>query len=384
MKLHILNSIGELRSAAAPWDNLWLRGDVALPTLRAEQLALWVESFAPNVPFRALVVEDRGRFLAALPMIDRRRAHLLKTGSLPTNLWSASGDLLLDPTCDVARAADVLVEEIARGPWPLYWFDLVPLGLPRWQTLRAALERRGLATSTQSLYTIGQVDFFGDWTAYEATRSRNHRQQTRKLWRRIEREGPTQLVRHNDLPSEELALLLRRGFEVEDRSWKASTGTSVLRTPGAFEFYLRQAELLNAAGHLQLVFLEHQGRPIAFEYGWLAKQNYFSPKIGYDQEFSTYRPGQLLRAKLYEVFFATGECRRVDYLGPLSDATRGWSNHQYTISRLVIAGSGRTARWGLRLIETLQRARSKSDELRERPLEQPTPDEGTLEPTPTS
>lgn len=384
LKLHILHSIDELRGVSTLWDDLWRRSEVALPTLRAEQVALWAQSFALDAAFRAITIENGGRFVAALPLVGRRRAHFLQTGSLPTNLWSASGDLLLDADSDVERATDALAEALVSGPWPLYWLELVPLGMPRWQTLLAALDRRGLATSAQSHYKIGQVEIAGDWTAYESSRSRNHRQQMRKLWRRIERVGPTRLVRHQEISTKDLAPLLRRGFEVEDRSWKGSTGTSVLRTPGAFDFYLRQAELLNATGELQLVFLEHHGQPIAFEYGWLAKQNYFSLKVGYDDEFASYRPGQLLRSKLYEEFFTTGECGLVDFLGPLSDATRSWSNREYTISRLVIAGSGRTARWGLRLIEALHRARSRSDGQRTHAVEQPAHDDVTSEAVPTT
>lgn len=248
----------------------------------------------------------------------------------------------------------------------------------------AAIARRGLATSSASLYTIGQVDIVGDWPTYEASRSRNHRQQTRKLWRRIEREGRTQLIRHSHIAPADLAPLLKRGFEVEDRSWKGNAGTSVLHTPGAFDFYLRQAELLNVHGELQLVFLEHEDRPIAFEYGWLAKQTYFSPKVGYDGEFASYRPGQLLRSKLYEEFHTAHDCRLVDYLGPLSDATRSWSNRQYEISRLVIAGRGRTARWGLRLFEALQSARRKTREQGSTDLEHPASDAGVLAPATAS
>jgi len=357
VKLFTLENSDDLRRAAPRWDDLFLRSETALPTLRAEQIALWLASFASHERFRALVVEDEGRLVAGLPLVDRRRARMFKTSSLPTNLWSASGDLLLDPLCDVVRATDLLAEGIQRLSSTLCWFDLVPLGMPRWQALLAALDRRGLTTSIQALYTIGQIEIGGDWAAYEASRSRNHRQQMRKLARRLDRQGETYLRRYSQCDRGELPALLKRGFEVEDRSWKGTEGTSVLRTPGGFEFYLRQAELLNSRGELQLVFLEHAGRPIAFEYGWLAKQTYFSPKVGYDDEFAAFRPGQLLRMKLYEEFHALGDCRRVDFLGPLSEATARWSNADYEISRLVIAGTSQASRWTLRLIEALQAAR---------------------------
>ena len=114
------------------------------------------------------------------------------------------------------------------------------------------------------------------------------------------------------------------GLEIEDRGWKGRAASSVLKSPGMFDFYLEQARRAALGGQLRLVFLELDGVPIAFEYGWLSKGIYFSPKVAYDEAYAQLSPGELLRAELVERFHADRSCESIDYLGP-SSATADWS-----------------------------------------------------------
>ena len=79
---------------------------------------------------------------------------------------------------------------------------------------------------------------------------------------------------------------MRRAFEIEDRGWKATQGTSVLRSPRVFEYFCRQARQLAQWDQLELTFLKLAGQPIAFEFGNRSKRTYFSPKVGFDENFS--------------------------------------------------------------------------------------------------
>lgn len=337
MQLLCFQSPDQLRAVAPLWDDLWRRSTVTLPSAQAQQLALWVETFAPRGRFRALVVEQSGRFLAALPLIDRRFGKLFRFGGLPSNRWSSSGELLLDPDCELDRVLVHLLDGCAALPWPLLWFDLVNISAPQWRAFCAAAFALGVRTERHDLYRIGQVEIGDDWQAYQSTRSRNHRQQMRRRLRQLERTGHTELHVRNQFQGGELHELLRIGFEIEDSGWKGDAGTSVLRSPGIFDFYCRQATDLARAGQLELAFLIHDQQPIAFEYGWTAKGVYFSPKVAYDEEFAPYSPGQLLRWSLLRHFHECPNRRLVDFLGPLANATAKWATQSYPIARLVVA-----------------------------------------------
>ncbi len=78
-------------------------------------------------------------------------------------------------------------------------------------------------------------------------------------------EGGTELRELFPTDENEIEELLATGFAIEDRSWKGAAGTSVLKNPHVYQFYLDQAKQLARDGQLELVFLNFQGQPIAFE-----------------------------------------------------------------------------------------------------------------------
>ena len=153
----------------------------------------------------------------------------------------------------------------------------------------------------------------------------------------MRKEGELTLNVLRDVRPENIESLLRRGFEVECRSWKGAKGTAVLNSPTIFNFYCRQARQLAEWGQLQLTFLELAGRPIAFEFGWNAKGVYCSPKVGYDEEFRHLTPGQLLRQELLQRFFADPDQKLFDFVGPLAEATAKWITRSYPVGRLVVS-----------------------------------------------
>jgi CelD/BcsL family acetyltransferase involved in cellulose biosynthesis len=224
----------------------------------------------------------------------------------------------------------------------------VPLEQPHWQRFLDALRRRSIAYERHERFRIGLVDLTHDWDAYQTTWSGNFRRQMRRMTRRAEDLGGIAVRVHRPGDEAELAHLLQLGFEVEDRSWKGRDGTSVLKSPVMHRYLCQQAELLGKMGHLELVFLEFKGRPIAFEYGMSSKGTYFSPKVGYDEEYSHLTPGQLLRLKMMEQFFADRARKTWDFLGPLVEATDRWATSSYAIERLVVATGGISGRLALR------------------------------------
>ncbi len=349
LQLIQLDSLAALRDAAPAWDDLWQRSDVAVPVARAELIAQWIEACVPRAAIRALAVQQNGQFVAALPLVGGRVKRLLRVGRLPANSWAWSGDLLVDPLADVEPVMETLAAAVARLPWPLVWFDAVPLETPRWRQFVAALDAIGLASSQRQRFCIGEIEIDHDWTAYQSRWTANHRHQLRRINNRAAKEGGVTMTVNRKVPSEQIDELLRRGFEIEDRSWKGSAGSSVLKSPAQFEFYCRQARQLAEWGQLQLTFLEHAGQPIAFEYGWNAKGTYFSPKVGYDDAFARLSPGQLLRHRLLERFFADPDQHLFDFIGPLSEATAKWITRAYPISRLVVGTGGRIGRLLVRL-----------------------------------
>ncbi len=337
LRLNTLKSIAEIRACAAPWDRLWQRSDVSLPTARDELTAQWLEHFAPRTTIRVFTIEDGGELAAVLPLAAWRYRGVVHFGSLTGNVWSFNGELLVDPDADRLEVFDLLAHAMADVPWPLVWFDMVPIETPRWQGLLGALQRRGCATDVHLRYRIGLAHLDGDFARFEAVRSKNLRREMGKGMRRLEREGPVEVRIHSPWEPDEVEALLRRAFEVERQSWKEESGQTVLDIPGMFDFYLRQAQQLATWGYLRLAFLEHHGLPIAFELGWTAKGVYHSMKVGYLSRYRRCGPGHLLRRELLRALSDQAGPITVDFQGPTPDASREWSSSGYPIARLIVA-----------------------------------------------
>lgn len=331
-----LTSLDELREMAAAWDDLWERSDVDTPISRAELVAQWMERFAPESEFHALIVEEQGAWVAALPLVRAKVLRMVNVGQLPVNTWSPPGSrLLLDPECDVDRTLDLLVTHLSKPSWDVLWLDEAPLDSPAWKSFHSACARAGIATSVMERYEVGRIDIDRNWDAFSQSWSGTFRRQTQRLARRLAEQGELRLITERCADPEMVEPWLRRGFEVEHCSWKGREGTSVL-SKGMLPYFVRQGRQLAEWGQLQMTFLESAGRPIAFVYGMIAKGVHHSCKIGYDDAYAKFNPGHLLYLNLFEQFWRNPEYRAVDFAGVLTEAQRHWRPKAYRLGRVVV------------------------------------------------
>ncbi|MEX0867500.1 MAG: GNAT family N-acetyltransferase [Pirellulales bacterium] len=337
MNLVTYRSTAELRTDADRWDDLWLRSDVTAPTMRAALIADWIDQFAAGDRLAAVAVEEAGQLVAALPLIARRTSRFLRLGVLPVDDWNLANDLLLDATADATAVCRRLVEGMLADSWSLFWFQTVPFETSRWKTLCEAMRQADMPVKVHKQYQVPVVEVAEDWAAYEASVPGDHRRSRRRYRKMMERDGDVQFEVIRSPPAEELERLLREGFEIEDRSWKGEQGTSLLRTPGMFDFYLRQAQQLAEWNQLALVFLKFDGRRIAFSYAWQSKAAHFCVKLGYDDAFRKYGPGQQLTLRLLEHLHETRICGELDFWGRLMPWNESWATRTYPLGRIVAA-----------------------------------------------
>jgi CelD/BcsL family acetyltransferase involved in cellulose biosynthesis len=344
-----INSVDELRSCAQDWDDLWDRSEVTLPTGRAELLAQWIESFAPHSDFRAVVVKDGNRLAAALPLLSTRLYRLLSASAVPANAWlPTGGTLLLDRNLATPQVMDLLLDAIASLPQQVLWLDEVALEQPRWQALWSAAARAGMGISFHERYAAGVIEIGDNWDKYRASWSRGHRYNMGRFCRQLASLGELRFEILSNLDPGEVELHLRRGFEVEHRSWKGAAGSSVLAR-GMFPYFVAQAKQLAAWRQLGLAFLTLDSRPIAFCYGLASKGVYHTFKIAYDPDFAKLSPGSVMCYHTLERLFQDAEYRAVDIIGLLTDAFAHWRPRAYKIGIAMIAPRrmlGRVATYG--------------------------------------
>ena len=341
--LHI-GSLEQLGELASQWDDLWRRSGQVVPSAQARPLALWCRQFVSSASFHAVVIQQEDRFVAALPLVPMRIRGVVEAAHLPANEWAAGGDLLLDVNA-ADDVVDHLLSELTELPWPLVWIEPAALNAPRWQAFIRGIERAEFAFETDIRYWSGVVRTSGDWSTYRGQWSRNHRRKMDRYEKQLRQRGDLVVCLERPAARPDVERLVRRGFEIENRSWKGTAQSSVLSQPRLLDFYIDQACLLAESQQLELAFLELDGRPIAFEYALLSGGTYHSMKVGYDPEFAAYSPGQLLVGALLERFYADEGRNEFDCMGPLSEAIRRWRPQAYPVSRMVFAPSSKLGRW---------------------------------------
>lgn len=334
MNVERIEGVEGLRRLAAEWDDLWLRSDVCLPSGRAEPLAWWHEQFSPDWLFRAILVRDAGKLIAAFPWETRGRWP--RTGRLPYNDWFPGGLALVDPNYANREVAELLLDGLAAERCQLSVFRNARWESDFWRHFLAAAAERRWPLHHHPLYETGTVDLSRSWEQLEAGFTANHRHKMRKAWRRSEREGGVELDVRNRFGRGELEELLRVGFELERSGWKGREGTAVLQQPGFFEFVLRESEYLARDGQMRLAFLRRGEQAIAFEYTWVAKGVVSTPKIAYDESFARLSPGQQLLHWTLRDLARAGVYRSVDYVGPLTESTRRCCTGVYSTGTMVL------------------------------------------------
>ena len=214
-----LDSLADLRRNAPAWNELWTRSDSTRPTARAEHLALWHGCFSRHRPFVALVVEDDGQAVAALPLVGGRWWGLPARLSLG-NAWSPAGELLLDPACDATRVCESLLEGLRAFASGLVVLDGLVLDAPAVRAILTHLDDSRTSHVMRRRFWVPRVEIAGDWAAYFASRSYNHRRHMRAICRRAERLGNIRLERHETVLPDEVDRLLHTSFEIEAAGWK--------------------------------------------------------------------------------------------------------------------------------------------------------------------
>jgi CelD/BcsL family acetyltransferase involved in cellulose biosynthesis len=195
----------------------------------------------------------------------------------------------------------------------------------------------GIPTVEHARYEVAIIEIAHDWDSFTKNLSRSHRQGTQKAERRLSEIGDLHLDLMSQLAPEEVEPWLEKVFAVEDSSWKGKSGSSVLRTPGMSDFFLRQARQLAEWGQLEIAILRLEDHPIASLFGFSAKGVFHAHKIGYDPAFSQYSPGQVMFWKILEQLHRQGGWKAFDCIGPMTEATSRWRPNTYTIGRLALA-----------------------------------------------
>jgi CelD/BcsL family acetyltransferase involved in cellulose biosynthesis len=191
--------------------------------------------------------------------------------------------------------------------------------------LRDALGRRGLMRVHPGVgHPVIHLD--DRWREPGGGLSPSRRSALRRSRRRAQSLGDVSVQLLAPTP-DELEPLLVEAIEVERRSWKGAAGTALAHDGPRNRFVRRYAREMAARGRLRMQFLRIGGAAAAMHIAVEWSDRLWLVKIGYDPDYSSVSPGQILLAHS----IADGAQRGLrDYhlLGFTEEWTQAWTSDE--------------------------------------------------------
>jgi CelD/BcsL family acetyltransferase involved in cellulose biosynthesis len=162
------------------------------------------------------------------------------------------------------------------------------------RALKAAYRGRGFIHIVGLQNGCPYIDLDDSWSEPERHFNASWRSSFRRMWRRAEGAGEVRFEVAAPARAEVRALI-EEAFAVEAAGWKGARGSAMAVSRWRSNFYRRFAELAAEEGILRLCFLRIDGQAAAMEYAVECNERFFVLKIGYDETFDSFSPGNLLR-----------------------------------------------------------------------------------------
>jgi CelD/BcsL family acetyltransferase involved in cellulose biosynthesis len=280
----------------AAWDDL--AAHAAEPNVFAES---WFLEAARALPrsnaVRLLTVRDGDRLIGAVPL------HLdPQYGRLPivhVETWlhyhSFLGTPLLRTGHEIA-ACTAMIEALDRSRWAKGLIHLTGLAEhgPAHRALVAAATALGRPCPT--VHRIERAVLASDLSPtdyYETHIRKKKRKELKRLSVRLAELGAVTWQRF--APGDDVAAWADAYLALEAKGWKGEAGSALAHDPATRGFFHAALAGAAAAGKLDMLRMELDGRPIAMLVNFLSPPGGFAFKTAFDEDFARFSPGVLLQ-----------------------------------------------------------------------------------------
>lgn len=335
----IITSPNEMFQFRDKWEYIFCHESYEPSTSFEWTIALKNNHSSRYSQFFLIVLENNNEAIGFVPVIikeDRFLGKTLATLSPVSELYNTHSDML------VTEYSDELITALLGAL----------LKLPcKWDLIRITrfLDDHPLLTHfINSLTTLGihyriraeQPSFFltldSSFDNYLSKRSGKFRNYLKRMQKKLSASGQLRFVKMNN--SRNYADFYKDLLSVEQRSWKHDHGTAisaVARQTGFYNDFCREA--LNYK-RLHVLFLYLDDTPIAYDMGYIHRDQYYYLKTSFDDRFKPSSPASVLRAKLIEELITDG-IKYFDFPGEPYSWERQWTNEIRWHKSLLIFNS---------------------------------------------
>ncbi len=298
------------------WRELVSRSDHATIFDTYEWITAWLEAFWQGRAIRFLFFWEHDTLVGVAPLLVDESGEVWCASSVvtPVNRHGYRTSVICagDPTAVLGSLLKHVKSQrgFARLAFPNSLAS-VPVATP----LPALAERHGLS----SLVFLGTpspiLRVSGDWESFLRSKSSHLERETRRKVKRFHSAGRTEIAVVTKPQDCERAM--RDIVEIEKNSWKDEANVSLNREPRLTRLHSNFAFAAASSGLLRLYVLYLDGKPLAYIFGVVFRNEYYAFKTAYDSSYRTLSPGIVLFDRMFRDAFD----QRLDVvdLGPGSD-----------------------------------------------------------------
>jgi CelD/BcsL family acetyltransferase involved in cellulose biosynthesis len=322
-----INQFAELDALRADWRRLLLE----TPGYSFFQTLEWLQTSWGYYPLpqklRVIVVERGGEVIGIVPFCVRaeaRKVGRVRALTYPLNDWGTFyGPIGPEPHLTF-RAA---IRHIAETPRDWDFIDLrsVDEAAPEFMAIGEGLRAAGFDFITRPRMEVRLCRTADGWDAYLESRSRNWRREMRRNIELLENQGgEVKLLRYRPVATESSTTEAEAGsvsaqssahdeifdvcVEIAERSWQAEAGPAgTLSSSGVRELLRQLHRQAGDLGMLDTNILMVGGRPVAFNYNYLAGGRTYGLRCGFDGTAGLENCGKILLYKMLEDSFRRGD-----------------------------------------------------------------------------
>jgi hypothetical protein len=262
-----------------------------------------------------LFAYERDQLIGVLPLIAARsfgalgfRLLLMKTPF--DSMHTGSVDCLTLPGRE--DLIEIFTAYLSRMPrtWPLIRIREIPELSPTMAQL--AKPGKKLAAIAFQSSAENYIEVPKDLTVFHARLSSKFKGQLRRGLKKLQALPDLRFLCREE--SRSVHENMRRFEVVENAGWKGRENTSVKAMPANARFCQLAAERYAAAGWMEWNFIEGDGTTIGAHYAVRVRRTIYLLKIGYDERYSSFTPGNVLIEKAVEHASAAGDVDEVNFV----------------------------------------------------------------------
>jgi hypothetical protein len=319
IRIEIVRDFRNLEPYADDWNRLALLTPQQIPMLSHAWVMTYFEHFLePGESWFCLLAQRGDDLLGVFPVVVTPNKHagidcaLLRT---PFNLYTASVDFIIKENLTEQIMISLLdgIDITSRNRFVLELLR-IPVSSP---TISVLAGRVPGSTVIKEFNGRGSfIDTTGSFEEYRAGLKRNFSRNLIKANNKISKlpNLKTLFFSGTEADPKEVDTLMR----VEAAGWKGRAGTAIISSKVTQAFYTDLARRLSKLGWLEWHILYTDDRTIAMHLAIKIGKTLVINKIGFDEEFAQFSPGNILFEKTVKRAFDSGD---TDEINCLTDMT---------------------------------------------------------------